>query len=169
MISEHELNTIKCNLCGHMTLYEALEAKRVYDDILNNENHNWKCELCYTEKGTVKVVSFYEECSECHQVFDPREPKCFCTDEKPQSSFKIVLDPKNQWRGGNDKLADQRRKEEIEMQKAESQVKQKIINHHIAKDVRDELNTNLLKKICSLLENQALPHENKRGHLDAIG
>jgi len=166
MIQEETLRTITCPHCKHMTLYSEQEAIRIYNELKENNDEGFKCELCYVPKGTVKVVKFYEQCGKCLQVYDRKNAMCFC-DEPTKSSIRFTIDPKGVWRK-NKNVREERIKDEIEISKAETKVKRKIRNYHEAKDVREELNTNLLKKICVLLENQALPHENKVGKLDAI-
>ena len=43
--------------------------------------------LCSTPEGVKRIVKEYVQCGECGEVYDPRNPKCFCP-EKTKPTFE---------------------------------------------------------------------------------
>ncbi len=69
-----------CTKCSHFEFMDPSKAAKL--------NDSWNCPLCTLPAGVVKSVRKYEQCSSCGQVFDPRDPKCFCPEKiEPTLTF----------------------------------------------------------------------------------
>ena len=62
----------KCNAYEFMIPSKAAQV----DD-------SWRCKTCTLPEGVTKSVRRFEQCSQCSEVYDVRDPKCFCF-EKPK-------------------------------------------------------------------------------------
>ncbi len=69
---EIEVQRVICNKCGHYEFSVPSKAAKLDD--------TWDCPLCALPTGTIGVRKL-ESCSNCSQVFDPRDPKCFCPEK----------------------------------------------------------------------------------------
>ncbi len=62
-----------CNICSHFEFIDPSKAAKLDD--------TWSCPLCTLPDGVTRSVRKYEQCSSCGQVYDPRDPKCFCPEK----------------------------------------------------------------------------------------
>jgi len=78
-----------CTKCEHYEFMSPKEASKVNDD-------TFKCPLCSTPEGVVRVVKNYVKCAACGEVMDPISMKCFCPEEnKPMLTWYNKPNEKN--------------------------------------------------------------------------
>jgi len=133
-----EVQKVECRKCHHYELHTLATAQKILDDW-----ENYKCDLCFHEKGIHSLVRTYNQCSTCMQVFNPKQPYCYCP-EKPTSTIRMVMDPKNAW---TKKQTEQEKiQEEIENAKAKREYVDKMIaRKHEDKNIQKEILSELKK------------------------
>ena len=85
---ELEVVKVHCVLCDAFEYVLPDKAKKINDE-------NYKCTLCSTPKGVVKLVKNWIKCAQCGQTMGP-DRKCFCPQEdKPLLTWYDKKDSMN--------------------------------------------------------------------------
>lgn len=78
--TEIEVQDVICTKCGHYEYKIPDEAAKVDDSFI--------CNLCSTPDGVIRGVRKFEQCSVCSEVYDVKNPICFCPNEpKPLMTY----------------------------------------------------------------------------------
>jgi len=129
-MEEYTVQDVTCVKCGHI--------RRIGIDDVQDMIQDFKCRVCYTEPGHAKTRQ-WRHCATCNQTMF--EDKCFCPNPEPT---KIVLDPQHKWMKNHKYNI---RQEEIDISKAERELKKKIQAEKERQAKMPELILNELKKL----------------------
>jgi len=166
-LSEFEQEVVKItHKCGRYIKVSPAKAKEWEDN-----PDSFHCELCYREGNRILTLGYYTVCPRCQQVFDSRDGgprgKCYCTeDDIKKPYFKVIVDPKNQWKKNHVSIETQRVEQEIEEGKAEWKFKKGI---HKAKkeayerELRMDSNLQRIADSLSKKEPEAKPKDVNHG------
>jgi len=143
---EVEVQRAICIRCGAFEYVSLEKAKGLTDE-------SYRCSLCWNAPGKISVKN-YVACSKCGEVYDPKDPRCYCP-----SKTKPLLT----WYHKSDKLKDPTAKrlseqvEESKLQGLERKIvitaKQKEYERKIRVDKNlIELNKNIKKLVIVLGE-----------------
>ena len=128
---------IECNNCHHYILESPERAREILDDW-----QNFKCPLCWHEKGILKINKFVK-CGACNQVMDDRKARdCYCVVRTP--SIKTVGSEKNPQL--------QKIQNDIEDSKTQRILADKVRKARLEPELRQERIEKLLEKTVTLLE-----------------
>ena len=133
-----------CTKCGHYEFMTPAEASKVDD--------SFKCTLCTLPDGVKRVVKGYIQCGACGEVYDAKDPKCFCV-EKPKPlltyshSSKELRNPvtkraeewveEGQLRGEEQRIVRNAKREAVERQIRDSDNLAKLVELLSKKEVKN--------------------------------
>ncbi len=83
--TEVEVIRVICTKCSHYEFIDPSKAAKLDD--------SWSCPLCTLPDGVTIGVRKLEACSNCGQVYDPKDARCFCP-EKTQPTLTFSHDSK---------------------------------------------------------------------------
>jgi len=140
---EIEVTRVICTKCEHYEFMSPEEASKVDDS-------TFKCPLCSSPEGVVRVVKNYVKCAACGEVMGP-DRKCFCPEEnKPlltwvdnskNSTTKKISEEieESKLQGLERKVVRNAKQERLEREKRMDENLQKLVELLLKKEGKDAL------------------------------